>query len=251
MSVNFLWTGGWDSTFRLLQLLLDYGEPVTPYYLIDTVRRSTAMELQTMRRIKERLWADYPQTRALIRPAQFAAVEDIAPVPELSAAYQQILTRMPLGTQYEWLARFCQQRGIEDMELSIERETRPWIAAEPYIQPYTGPGGAVSYCLNSDYADTPEYVLFARFRYPLFEMTKVKMGEHAQAHGWRYLLELTWFCHRPTWNGTPCGLCEPCRLATEEGMAHRVPPARRAMGQFYRRYLLPFKPRVRQMLGRR
>ena len=34
-AVKLLWTGGWDSTFRLLQLLLLYEKKVQPYYIID------------------------------------------------------------------------------------------------------------------------------------------------------------------------------------------------------------------------
>ena len=40
-NVNILWTGGWDSTFQLLSLLLLHGRKVTPYYLIDAERLST------------------------------------------------------------------------------------------------------------------------------------------------------------------------------------------------------------------
>jgi len=39
--VNLLWTGGWDSTFRLLQLILDTRATIQPVYVIDTARRSS------------------------------------------------------------------------------------------------------------------------------------------------------------------------------------------------------------------
>ncbi len=37
---HLFWTGGWDSTFRLLQLLLDEHKAVQTYYLLDSFRAS-------------------------------------------------------------------------------------------------------------------------------------------------------------------------------------------------------------------
>ena len=46
--VNLLWTGGWDSTFRLCQLILVKRKNVQPYYIIDNKRKSLQKELITM-----------------------------------------------------------------------------------------------------------------------------------------------------------------------------------------------------------
>ena len=46
--VNLLWTGGWDSTFRLLSLVLIKRKPVQPFYVIDVGRVSTIREIKTM-----------------------------------------------------------------------------------------------------------------------------------------------------------------------------------------------------------
>ena len=54
-SVHLLWTGGWDSTFRLLQLLLQQRVPVVPHYLVDDTRPSAQTELRTMACIRDRL----------------------------------------------------------------------------------------------------------------------------------------------------------------------------------------------------
>ena len=50
--VRLLWTGGWDSTFQLLRLLLVQGRHVTPYYLMRDRRPSVPFELETMTRIR-------------------------------------------------------------------------------------------------------------------------------------------------------------------------------------------------------
>lgn len=46
--IKMLWTGGWDSTFQLLQLLFVQKRRVAPFYLIDEPRQSTGMELLAM-----------------------------------------------------------------------------------------------------------------------------------------------------------------------------------------------------------
>jgi len=53
--VDLLWTGGWDSSYRLLSLLLDLRLPVQPIYLYDDKRVSAPVEVQTMQRLRERL----------------------------------------------------------------------------------------------------------------------------------------------------------------------------------------------------
>jgi hypothetical protein len=52
-AVNLLWSGGWDSTFRLLELILVRRRPVKPYYVIDSQRMSTGVELERRDRIKD------------------------------------------------------------------------------------------------------------------------------------------------------------------------------------------------------
>ena len=64
---SLLWTGGWDSTYRLLELLLVHGGTVQPYYLIDTHRRSLRLELRTMRRIKSLLFEQHREAWELLR----------------------------------------------------------------------------------------------------------------------------------------------------------------------------------------
>jgi hypothetical protein len=48
---NLLWTGGWDSTFQLLQLLFIHRRRVTPYYLVDEESPSLSIEIRTRKRV--------------------------------------------------------------------------------------------------------------------------------------------------------------------------------------------------------
>lgn len=53
MEHRILWTGGWDSTFRVLDLVLNKKKNIQPYYILDERRASTEIEIATMEKIKE------------------------------------------------------------------------------------------------------------------------------------------------------------------------------------------------------
>lgn len=47
-TVNILWTGGWDSTFRVVELSRMEGITIQPVYVIDPNRKSVPYELRAM-----------------------------------------------------------------------------------------------------------------------------------------------------------------------------------------------------------
>lgn len=53
MKHRVLWTGGWDSTYRVLDLVINKKRNIQPYYVLDERRKSTNMEIKTMEIIKE------------------------------------------------------------------------------------------------------------------------------------------------------------------------------------------------------
>ncbi len=112
-AANLLWTGGWDSTFQLLQLLLVQRRQVTSFYLIDAERPSTGVELQTMKRIKERILKNYPHTRELLQPTRFFAAADVAPDVEITAAFQEARKVHPLKRSIISSFRLEKRRSTE------------------------------------------------------------------------------------------------------------------------------------------
>ena len=244
--VPLLWTGGWDSTFRLLQLLLIHRLPVAPLYLQDPTRASTQIELRTMARIGDRLRDAYPHTRELLRPLRTAAVADIADDAEIDAALREIRKRVFIGSQYAWLPAYCKHNAIDDIELGVHIDDKVQALVRPFAVAFDHPGGYRSIRVDPMHADTPEYRLFRYFSFPLFGIDKVGIGRQAEAEGWNELMDMTWFCHTPA-HGRPCGICPPCVYTIEEGLARRVPASRRVLSFFYRRLALPVKEPLRRM----
>jgi hypothetical protein len=244
--VDLLWTGGWDSTFRLLQLLLLHRVPVVPHYLEDPTRASTPVELQTMARIGDRLREAYPHTRELLQPLRIAAVADVEEDAEIAMALREIRKRVFIGSQYAWLPAFCKHNAITDMELGVHVDDKVQALLRPFAMEYEHPGGLRSVRVDPRHHDCAESRLFRYFSFPLFHIDKVGIARQAEAEGWSDIMDMTWFCHTPV-RGRPCGLCAPCVYTIEEGLAHRVPASRRLLSFFYRRLALPLKGPLRQV----
>ena len=67
-TTRLFFTGGWDSTFRLLELLLVEKRPVQPIYVIDPDRWSLQEEQKAMADIKTTVVERFPETADLLKP---------------------------------------------------------------------------------------------------------------------------------------------------------------------------------------
>jgi hypothetical protein len=231
--VHLLWTGGWDSTFQLLRLLLVHRLPVRPIYLIDDRRGSLQIELRTMDRIRERLGELYPDTRALMLPTLSARVSELPPDPEVEQAFARILRECPVGSQYEWLAKFCRQQGLREVEVGFEktREGAGALLTDLGVAGTSAAGYPV-HRLAPDGQHPDVQLVFGAYACPLFEVSKQDMAREVDARGWRPVMLETWFCHRPV-QMKPCGRCNPCLGVIRAGLGWRVPAGRRALGALH------------------
>lgn len=248
--VELLWTGGFDSTFRLLTLLLDHRLPVQPSYLYDARRASAPIEVATMDRIRAALSHAHPHTRELLLPTRVESVPAHAPDDDVQHAFDAILRDHRIGDQYAFLARWCHARGLRDVELSCEWGPRGTPhALEPFMTPAASPHGLPTFRLHRDAPDAFQRV-FGMYTFPLMRMTKLEEAQIATRNDWNALLAETWFCHRPTRSQRPCGFCNPCQYALEEGFGARIPRSRRALSHLFNATLMPLRGRARQVLRR-
>ena len=84
-----LWTGGWDSTYRLLSLLLGEERAVQPYYILDNPRSRPAVpaEREAMRRIRQRLLYRHPEAAVRLADTIECPVTAIAADQEIFPYY--------------------------------------------------------------------------------------------------------------------------------------------------------------------
>ncbi len=221
--VNLFWTGGWDSTFRLLDLILTHHIKVQPHYLIDPNRRSTRLELKAMRKIKEELLKKDARSHEFLFPVKYAEVNSLKENNAITSAYERLVRNVPLGIQYEWMARYCNENGIEEMELSIEQGDSKFNKfIEPLVSKINWDWSSFSYRVDDIHEGEDEYEIFKNFNFPVLHLSRSEMTELSKEKGFFSLLEQTWFCHNPI-NYKPCGVCVPCITTIKEKQKWRIP----------------------------
>ena len=226
--VHLLWTGGWDSTFRMLYLLIKEKKTVQAHYLIEPRRRSVSEELLARDKIREKLISRYPEVKSRLCPTKFFDVDELPDMPDVSISYRRLYERVPIGTQYEYMAKYCILMGLHDVETCIHTGGTANKLLDPVTQPIDTAEDHY-YVMSYQYKDTDEYKLFGHYRFPLYDAHKGDMGRVANEYGWQDLLTLTWFCLKPLPDHTPCGRCHPCCMVMREGMTWRMPLKSRMM----------------------
>jgi 7-cyano-7-deazaguanine synthase in queuosine biosynthesis len=220
--IKVLWTGGWDSTFRVLYAAWVEGKRVEPHYIIDTGRRSSFCELRAISRIKDSLRMRNKEAYDRIGNLQITSGNEIPQDAEITDLWKQLKQKMDLARQYDWLARYAKSKNLTALELSIERDTfekQDGIDVSLLLKAKVERTPSGSFRIKQGAGDGAE--LFARFEFPIREYTKVTMREAAKQHGFLEILEMSWFCHEPI-NGKPCGMCKPCVVVVAQGMGYRL-----------------------------
>lgn len=114
--VRILWTGGFDSSFRMIQLSR-MNVTIQPYYLSDN-RASENNELTAIQEITSDI-VSHPGTKCTILPLIKLDVSDVEPDEEITKAYQRLREETAIGSQYDWLARFA--KTVPNLELCLEK----------------------------------------------------------------------------------------------------------------------------------
>lgn len=228
--VNMLWTGGYDSTYRLLQLSR-HDLTIQPYYIINKERLSLKEEEAAMEKILA-LLAVREDRRAEILPPIRLDKDDFYPLPEgTEAAYKSIRARAKIGSQYLWLSAVA--ASIPGLEISWEHPAGSLDQASDadkliFRANFQTSGEGLLAYRQLDPENNPADLLkiFGNFRFPLAIQDRSKKDALADYKAWDAMdiASATWFCSQPM-DGEPCGYCGPCRDVMEEGMAFRMPEA--------------------------
>lgn len=214
--VKILWTGGFDSSFRVSQLSRMDVE-IEPYYISKNFRDSEENELNAIKEISDYL-RGLDQTKAKILPLNYVDVVDIDDAEDIVEAFDKLVETRYLGRQYLYLSTFAKNHhGIEmsvhDQIIHIFDEYDALIKIHDDVL-------GDNYILDESKA--PDYIvtLFKDYTFPLAKYTKQLMKEEYIEYGLKEVMDKTWFCHSPI-NGEPCGKCNPCKYTIEEGLYYR------------------------------
>lgn len=210
LPINILWTSGWDSTFRMIQLARNEAH-VQPHYIIDPERKSALVEIKRIQAIKKELSAKY--VNCMINDVNFIEISTIAYRQDIVEAYQRILNKAFLGNQIVFLSALS--KTINNLEFCVHKDDN----SEYFIRMLQNDA-------NHEVDLSDEKLLFGDFKFPILDYTKLDMEKECVETGDIGTLNKSWFCHWPV-NGAiteePCGICNPCKYVIEEGLAKRLP----------------------------
>jgi 7-cyano-7-deazaguanine synthase in queuosine biosynthesis len=201
---KIFWTGGMDSTARLIKVLLSTKEPVQPHFVIRH-EECTGHEINAQNNIRRAFGRKYPELKSNFLPTAYMNVDLIPRSEEIASQIKEIEQKVVVYAQYHILADYCHAFDIDHIDIVYERDEDS-DPSQPNV---------------SQFFDVPGP--FASFRNPNAHLTKREAYDMAKEEGWDDLLKLTSFCRRPGKRGRPCGTCGPCGDTVKEGMGFRVP----------------------------
>lgn len=236
-SIHVLWTGGWDSTYRVLYASLVEKKIVFPHYIADLGRPSTIREIRAISDVRRELEKIDLEAAQRIQELRITPVTEIKADNDITGCYERLKSRAKLGSQYDWLARYAKQNNLDALELSVHVDDRAYYFLQGKVIEKADGGWKFDPSISDDTR------MFARFEFPLLEISKTQMRENATSLGMIKALEKSWFCHKPSGNKA-CGLCAPCGFAVDEGMSYRLPLSAKVRYRFRHVYSfikLPFR----------
>lgn len=218
-----LWTGGFDSTYRLIELLRT-GCAVQPLYVVSPIRKSRILEDSARRNILRALKKH--SLSGTILPVKKIALKSIPENSEITEAFKEIRRHHWLGGQYEYLARFLASRpDLRGTELAVEdlwNKTDHFSKLLRELCALKESGDA--YVIDPEKSTKEGRLIFENFRFGIATRSEVEMLKSLKSWGFDDVLTRIWFCHHPK-HGLPCGLCNPCRAKIESGLSSLLPPA--------------------------
>ena len=220
--LDVLWTGGWDSTFIVLDAALHDGREVRAHYVLDPQRPSADRELRTMERIRAAVAGLSSAAGQRIGPLRIVPRAEIPPDDRVDGWARALSARGHVAQQYAWLSRYAGAQGGRLALGIICRAGGLRDVIGPELQAEDG-----TWRLRDDVSDDA-FELFRPFVFPTIELTKLDMRDLAEARGFRTLLDMTWFCHEPRRGGATC---PPCHDARHQGMAWRLTRGARWRGR--------------------
>ena len=219
MTMDFLWTGGWDSTFRIIQLY-ERGVTIQPIYVIDHGRTSSKKEIETMQLLTKQISDRFEDSNGKILPLKFIQRKAIKKDLYLKLIFKLIrkFDKIRIGKQYYWLA--CLAKQYDHLEQCFHKEDRDQLISITELSEIKDETGGRNWVVNPKKMGFLKRQIFKNIRFPLMYISKLEMKAHAEAHNFIDIMDNTWFCHRS--GEKPCGECAPCKQYVIDGFGYRL-----------------------------
>ena len=213
MITYLFFTGGYDSTYRLCELVIVNKVKVQPIYISDkyidneenkkTRRKNHVYEKKSQDKIIKKIKERFPHTKELIEPT--IIVKSIDYDSEIEQAMIKMRNNKYVRRskcQYGAMAQYCKNSN-KKIELCAEIGGHFEKKLGRYIIKKEG-----NYIL--DINKNKDLEIFQNFYFPIIKMTKHDMLQEAKMRDFDSILNNTWSCWYPK-NGKHCGKCIMCR----------------------------------------
>lgn len=209
------WTGGFDSTFRICNVLFNnqnvFVQPI--YITMDNVDDDNKIHRQN----KEKEIKAMDNIRSGInnhRLLDTLYIDHITPDKVFTdnvknLHYKHRKFSRPI-TQYERCLRFSNtfkypiDISVENCGTGIDDATKEYRIGK-------GDNCRIDMNLIDVVGNEKEYIVFHNVRFPIVHLTKQEMLDISNKEGYDHILKLTWSCWFPLKNGKPCGKCHMCQ----------------------------------------
>lgn len=219
--INYVyWTGGFDSTYRLCEMLVVEKKTVQPIYVslvLDNdcqseescnklwLRRNRKEERKAMKTIRERLAIKFPYTKTTMLPT----LEVDEPINNQIFNYQfeknfysdNLWPKKRRTHQYLFLSKYAtyHKKYIDIGVLGMHEKSKFAIFLKNSLRREDN-----NYIISDN--NHPLHYL----RFPLYGKTKEILLSDSQIYGFADILQETWSCWFPN-SGKACGKCPMCR----------------------------------------
>ena len=253
--VHILWTGGLDSTYRMVELSRKKCV-IQPHYVIVN-RKNIKNELKAIHDITAILNSD-KRTIAELRPVETFSKHDLEEYPDIQSAWEILHERKDFKSQqYPLFTRYARQKGLK-LEMGIQFSKGGTVAKvvdEAFLMDSPDDDEVMMIDPEKGSHEWASYTLFKDFRFPksLYHKTKREEIEELKRLGYGKVLKRVWTCFRPVL-GMPCGHCFACQSAIYEGAGELIPKVGYMLGsirQYYNKILTRLKKLLKRILSQR
>lgn len=217
---NVYWTGGFDSTYRLCEMLVKQGKTVQPIYVsmvLDNdceseetcnklwLRRNRKEERTAMKKIREMLAEKFPFTKKTLLPV--LEIDKGINDNMFNHQFEQLFYSDNLWPkkrrkhQYLFLSKYAyyHKKPIDIGVLGIHQGSKfANFLKEKLIK------------TNENYIISDKSHALGYLNFPLYGKTKKQLLEEAKRDDFEDILKQSWSCWFPR-NGKPCKVCPMCK----------------------------------------
>lgn len=248
--VHIFWTGGLDSTYRVVELSRNECV-IQPHYII-TSRGNVENELQAISEITSLLNSD-KRTIAKLLPVETFPKTELEVYPDIQSAWDLLHELKDFKSQqYPLLTRYARQKKLK-LEMGIqfsENGSVVKVIDQSYLIDCPDNDDVMMIDPEKGSQEWASFTLFQDFLFPksLYHKTKAEEIEELKNQGYDKVLKKVWTCFSPVL-GMPCGHCFACESARKEGAGMMVPFVGYVLGGL-RLYYGKFRKNTKKLLKR-